>query len=103
MGTTVSKKKLATTSSSHTVLFPPTPSNIPPMAPPTPTGVPAPFPHKGTSGTTSSASTKLKAGGGKAVMEGNEVDVDPPGNNPSNPAPVHDLTTGVINKKFQVG
>jgi hypothetical protein len=102
MATTIGGKQMATTSSNHQAIYPPTPSNIPPMAPPTPTGVPAPFPHKGNTGTASGASSKLKAGGGKAVCEGNELDVDPPANNPSNPAPIHDLTTGVINKKLSM-
>jgi hypothetical protein len=72
------------------------------MAPPTPSGVPAPFPHKGSS-STAGGHSKLKIGGGKAVAEDDEPDVDPPGNNPSNPCPIHDLTTGVINKKLLVG
>jgi hypothetical protein len=102
MATTIGGKRVATTSSNHQAIFPPTPSNIPPMAPPTPQGVPAPFPHKGNTGTASGASSKLKVGGGKAVVEGNEFDVDPPGNNPSQPAPIHDLVTGVINKKIKL-
>lgn len=102
MPTTVGKKQVATTSSSHQAIFPPTPSNIPPMTPPKPDGVPAPFPHKGTTATASGTASKLKIGGGETVVDGNELDVDPPANNPSNPAPVHDLTTAKINKKIQV-
>jgi hypothetical protein len=102
MTTTIGGQQLATTSSSHQAVWPPTPSNIPPMAPPTPTGVPAPFPHKGNTGTAASTCSKLTAGGGETVTEGSEFDIDPPANNPSNPAPIHDLTTGVINKKASV-
>jgi hypothetical protein len=103
MATIIDGMQLTTSSNSQNVIYPPTPSNIPPMAPPTPTGVPAPFPHKGNSGTVDSASSKLKVGGGKSVYEGNHFDADPPANNPSNPCPIHDLVTGVINKKFVVG
>ncbi len=103
MPTSVGGKEVATTASSHQAIFPPEPSNIPPMTPPKPDGVPAPFPHKGTTATASGTSDKLKIGGGETVVEGNEMDVDPPGNNPSNPAPMHDLITMVINKKISIG
>jgi hypothetical protein len=93
-------RQVATTASSHTVLTPPAMSNIPPMAPPTPPGVPAPFPYAGHSGTAGGTASKLKIGGGEAMTEGSSIDVDPPGNQPSQPAPIHDLVTMQVCAKF---
>ncbi|MCA9632951.1 MAG: hypothetical protein KC766_35105 [Myxococcales bacterium] len=102
MATTYSKRKALTTKSSVPFIAPPTPSNIPPMPPPKPDGVPAPFPHTAKASSADKPSTKLIVGGGKQILPGNKFDVDPPGNNPSNPCPVHDLVTGKINKKFDI-
>ncbi len=103
MTTTIGGKQIATTSSSHMGLSPPAMSNIPPMAPPTPTGVPAPFPYKCTSGTGSGCSEKLNIDGGDTLTEDCTMDVDPtPGNQPSQPAPIHDVVTMMVNQKVNV-
>ncbi|MEZ4373767.1 MAG: hypothetical protein AB7K71_12780 [Polyangiaceae bacterium] len=102
MATTFSKRKALTSKTSPPFIAPPTPSNIPPMPPPKPDGVPAPFPHTAKPSSVDGASTKLLIGGGKTIVPGTKYDIDPPGNNPSNPAPVHDLTTGKINKKMDL-
>lgn len=103
MTTTYKGREIATTTSKHIAIAPPTPSMIPPMAPPTPTGVPAPFPHKGDTSTTSGAYSKLKIAKGKTTMKGMKINADPPDNQPSQPAPLHDLMTGKMNKKITVG
>lgn len=100
MPTTVAMKQIATTKSPHTVVTPPTVSNIPPMTPPKPDGIPAPFPYMGRSATGKKTSSKLKIGGGKTVVIGSTLAVDPPGNMPSQPAPLHDLITMQVKKKF---
>ncbi len=100
MGTTIGGKKPLTSKTSPPWMAPPTPSNIPPMTPPKPDGVPAPFPHTARFSSVDGASTKLIIGGGKTVIPGTNYSVMPPGNKPSQPAPVHDLTTGKINGKF---
>ncbi|MBK8259648.1 MAG: hypothetical protein IPK82_44200 [Polyangiaceae bacterium] len=102
MPTTVGGRQWITTSSNHTFAGPPAVSNIPPMTPPKPDGVPAPFPYIGRSATGKATSGKLKIGGGKAFRKGSSVSVDPPGNQPSQPAPLHDLVTMMVNKKMFV-
>jgi hypothetical protein len=72
------------------------------MTPPKPDGVPAPFPYTGRSATGKKTSSKLKVGGGKAFVAGSSVSVDPPGNQPSQPAPIHDLVTMQVNAKIHV-
>jgi hypothetical protein len=72
------------------------------MAPPTPTGVPAPFPYVGKSGSAKKTAAKVIIAGGEALVEGSEMDVEPPGNQPSQPAPLHDLVTMVVNAKIVV-
>jgi hypothetical protein len=65
-------------------------------------GVPAPFPYMGRTQTAKKTSTKLKVAGGKAVIKDCPFDVDPPGNMPSQPAPIHDIVTMQVKKKFHV-
>lgn len=103
MPTTIGGRAVATTKSGHITLFVPVPSNIPPMPPPKPDGIPAPFPHTAKSDSADSPSTKLVIGGGNTVVKGNQLDVMPPGNKPSQPAPVHDYMTGKVNQKVTVG
>ncbi|MGH7298723.1 MAG: hypothetical protein ACRELB_27530 [Polyangiaceae bacterium] len=102
MATTISGKDAASTETGHVALGPPVPSNIPPMAPPTPTGVPAPFQYVAKSSSATKTASKVFISGGEAVVEGSEMDVEPPGNQPSQPAPLHDLVTMVVCKKFVV-
>ena len=102
MPTGFSGRQPRTTTSQHMVIVPPVPSNVPPMAPPTPTGVPVPFPHMGRMSSADSPSTKLKVAKGKTVVIGNKVDCLPPANNPSQPAPLHDLTTMKVNRKIAI-
>jgi len=103
MPTTIGGKQIATTASGHRHLGPPAVSNIPPMTPPKPDGVPAPFVYMGSTATASGASTKLVVGGGDTVVDGNKLSVDMPGNQPSQPAPLHDLVTMMVNAKVPVG
>lgn len=103
MPTTIGGKQVATTASGHKHLGPPVMSNIPPMTPPKPDGIPAPFVYVGTTGTASGTSSKLVIGGGETVIDGSELDVDQPGNQPSQPAPIHDLVTMKVNSKIPVG
>jgi hypothetical protein len=104
MATTKNKVlKLATTESSHTCITPPAISNIPPMTPPKPDGIPAPFPYFGQSSTGEKTGTKLKIAKGKALLKGKSLfKVDKPGNQPSQPAPLHDLVTMQVNAKFKI-
>ena len=102
MATTIGGKDAVSTETGHTAVGPPVPSNIPPMAPPTPTGVPAPFPYIAKSSSATKTAAKVIIAGGAAVVEGSEMDVEPLGNQPSQPAPLHDLVTMVVNKKFVV-
>lgn len=103
MPTTISGKQIATTKSMHTCLTPPAMSNIPPMTPATPPGVPAPFPYFGRSQTAKTTSSKLKIGGGEALMKGKSLfSVDPPGNTCSQACPIHDLVTQMVTKKMAV-
>jgi hypothetical protein len=102
MPTTIGGKQVITTSSSHSFVGPPAVSNIPPMTPPKPDGVPAPFPYTARSATGKGTSGKLKVGGGKAFVDGSYVSIDPPGNQPSQPAPIHDLVTMQVNGKIFV-
>jgi hypothetical protein len=100
MPTTVGGKELACTTSNHQAVSPPAMSNIPPMTPATPPGVPAPFPYMGRSNTASKTASKLKINGGEALITGSEMSVDPPGNQPSQPAPLHDVVTMMVNQKI---
>jgi hypothetical protein len=102
MTTTIGTKQIITKSSSHKGMGPPAMSNIPPMAPPTPTGVPAPFPYVCSSGTGDHTADKLNIDGGDTVTEDSDMDVDPPGNQPSQPAPIHDIVTMMVNQKVNV-
>lgn len=102
MPTTIGGKQVIATTSNHNFAGPPAVSNIPPMTPPKPDGVPAPFPYVGRSATGGKTSGKLKVGGGKAFVAGSSVSVDPPGNQPSQPAPIHDLVTMQVNAKIYV-
>jgi hypothetical protein len=103
MATSVGGKEVASKATSHVYLAPPAVSNIPPMTPATPTGVPAPFPYMGQSSTGSGTASKVIIGGDEAIIEGSKVDVTPsPGNSPSQPAPMHDLVTMMVNNKTTV-
>jgi len=102
MPTTIGGKQVVTTTSSHNFVGPPAVSNIPPMTPPKPDGVPAPFPYVGRSATGKSTSSKLKIAGGKTLVKGSSVNVEMPGNQVSQPAPIHDLVTMQVNKKIFV-
>lgn len=102
MPTTIGGKQVITTSSSHSFVGPPAVSNIPPMTPPKPDGVPSPFPYTGMSSSGGDTSSKLNVGGGDTFIEGSYVTVDPPGNQPSQPAPIHDLVTMQVNAKIYV-
>ncbi|XXT15157.1 hypothetical protein WME94_33395 [Sorangium sp. So ce429] len=103
MPTTIGGKQVITTASNHSFVGPPAVSNIPPMTPPKPDGVPAPFPYTGRSATGKGTSRKLKVGGGQAFLKGKSyVSVDAPGNQASQPAPIHDLVTMQVNAKIYV-
>ncbi len=102
MATTIGKKDAAHKKSNHTSVGPPAVSNIPPMTPPKPDGVPAPFVYTGKSSSGKSTSSKLKIAKGEAVIEDSTFSVDPPGNQPSQPAPIHDLVTMMVNKKILI-
>lgn len=102
MPTVITGRQIATTKSPHGVVTPPAISNIPPMAPPTPPGVPAPFPYLCRSKTGKKTSSKLKIAKGETLINGSTMDVDPPGNQPSQPAPIHDIVTMQVKTKFYV-
>jgi uncharacterized protein (DUF2345 family) len=89
--------------SNHSFVGPPAMSNIPPMTPATPPGVPAPFPYMAQSSSASSTASKVKIAGGEALTVMSIVDVMPsPGNAPSQPAPIHDLVTMMVNQKIKL-
>jgi hypothetical protein len=100
--TTISGKKVATTASGHNHLGPPAMSNIPPMTPATPVGAPAPFVYKGETSNASDTSDKLVIGGGDTVISDSTLSIDPPGNQPSQPAPIHDVVTLLVNATILV-
>jgi len=102
MTTTQKGKQICTKASGHKNVGPPAMSMIPPMTPATPTGVPAPFVYMGTTATAHGTSSKLVIGGGETVVESTSTDVDPPGNQPSQPAPMHDLVSLVVNSKIAI-
>ena len=102
MPTTIQGRQAASKSSGHKHVGPPAMSNIPPMTPPKPDGVPAPFVYLGTTSTASGTAGKLKVGSGEAVIKGSKLKVDMPGNQPSQPAPLHDLVTMQVNAKVVV-
>ena len=103
MPTTIDKvRSVASTTTQHISVSVPAVSMIPPMAPPTPTGVPAPFPYIGRSATAGKTSSKLKVAKGKTLIKGSAMSVDPPGNQPSQPAPMHDVVTMQVNAKVHV-
>ena len=102
MGMTVIKNKGAqSTTSNHMFVGPPAVSNIPPMTPATPPGVPVPFPYVAQSSSAKQTASKVIIGGGPALTVKSVVDVMPaPGNAPSQPAPIHDLVTMMVNQKI---
>jgi|SRR5579859_4059310 len=102
MSTTIGTKRIATSTSGHKGVGPPAMSNIPPMAPPTPVGVPAPFPYLCTSNTGDGCSTKLNIASGDTLTTECTMDVDAPGNQPSQPAPIHDVVTMMVRQKGNV-
>jgi hypothetical protein len=104
MGTTIGGRNAASKSTNHMTAGPPAMSMIPPMTPATPTGAPAPFPYIGKASSGSSTASKVIIGGGEAITEDSMLDVMPsPGNSPSQPAPMHDLVTMMVNAKIVVG
>jgi len=103
MPTTIGGKNAASTTTHHMALGPPAMSNIPPMTPATPPGVPAPFPYIADSQSAGKTASKVIIAGGEAVIDDSELDVMPPGNAPSQPAPIHDLVTMMVNAKVIVG
>jgi hypothetical protein len=90
---------IATTKSTHMLTTPPNISNIPPMAPPTPVGVPAPFPYMSRSAMAKKTSTKLIIGRGETLIVTSSLDLLPPANQPSQPAPIHDVITMMVKQK----
>lgn len=102
MPTTITSLKVASKQSGHKHVGPPAMSNIPPMTPATPPGVPAPFVYLGSTSTAADTSSKLKVFGGEAVVKDSKLDVDMPGNQPSQPAPIHDVVTMQVNAKVIV-
>jgi hypothetical protein len=103
MGTTIGGRDAASTASHHQAAGPPAVSNIPPMTPATPPGVPAPFPYIADTSSASQTASKLSIGGGEAVVDDSELDIMPPGNGPSQPAPLHDIVTMMVNAKIVIG
>jgi hypothetical protein len=102
MPTTFGGKQAASKSSGHKCVGPPMVSNIPPMTPPKPDGVPAPFPYLGSSSTATDTASKVIVGGGELVVEDSKLEVDKPGNQASQPAPLHDLVTQMVNAKIVI-
>jgi hypothetical protein len=102
MPTTIGGRQGASKKSGHKHVGPPAVSNIPPMTPPKPDGVPAPFVYMGKTSTAGGTASKLHIGGGEAVIRGSKLDVYKPGNQPSQPAPLHDLVTMMVNAKVLV-
>jgi hypothetical protein len=103
MPTVISGRMVVTKKSNHTAMTPPAVSNVPPMTPPKPDGIPAPFPYFGRSATAEKTSSKLIIGGGETLLlTASTFKVDPPGNQPSQPAPIHDLLTMQVNAKFAI-
>jgi hypothetical protein len=73
------------------------------MTPPKPDGVPMPFPYFGKTSSAKDTSSKLKVGRGETLIKTKSTfDVEPPGNQPSQPAPIHDLVTMQVRAKFAV-
>jgi hypothetical protein len=103
MGTTIGGRDAASKTSHHQAVGPPAVSNIPPMTPATPPGVPTPFPYIGDTMSAGETASKLSIGGGEAVVDDSTLDIMPPGNGPSQPAPIHDLVTMMVNAKLVVG
>ena len=103
MGTTIGGRNAASTKTSHMTAGPPAVSMVPPMTPANPTGVPAPFPYVGQSSSATETAAKVNIAGGEALTEGSVMDVMQPGNAASQPAPMHDLVTMLVNAKIVVG
>src|SRR5512145_2565049 len=101
MPTTMNKVlAVVTTKSNHMVTSPPCISNIPPMAPPTPVGVAAPFPYMTRSNMLKKGSTKLIIGRGETLKKHcSYYELMPPANQPSQPAPLHDVMTMQVKAK----
>lgn len=99
--TTSGGRALQSKNTNHTYVGPPAVSNIPPMTPVTPVGVPCPFPYMAMSSSATKTAPKVLIGGGEALTVQSVVDVMPaPGNAPSQPAPIHDLLTMMVNQKI---
>src|SRR5262245_11136148 len=96
MGTTISKKDIATTGSGHRCVTPPAVS----MNPPAPPGVPVPVPYAYSAEWGGAKETKstLEADGNPVLVVGSTTDIDPPGNQPSKPTGGDIVTHGVMGK-----
>jgi hypothetical protein len=103
MGTTIGGRDAASKTSGHQAVGPPAVSNIPPMSPATPPGIPTPLPYIGNTSSAGKTAPKCIIGGGEAVVEGSELDIIPPGNGPSQPCPIHDIVTMMVNAKIVIG
>src|SRR5262245_6673765 len=79
--TTIGHKEVATKGSSHTATAPPETSLGPPVTPAGPT--PTPFVCLAKSSTASGTSSALKVKGDEVVTEASAMDVEKPGNQPS--------------------
>jgi hypothetical protein len=102
MATTIGGMDAASKGTNHVAVGPPAVSNIPPMTPATPPGVPAPFPYVAMSSSAAQTAPKTIIAGGDALVQGSAMTVIPPGNMPSQPAPIHDLVTQMVNQKVVV-
>jgi RHS repeat-associated protein len=83
MSTTVGKKDIATTGSSHGCVTPPEMSLNPPTPPAGP--VPVPYPYTARSATAKGTVRALEAGGSPVLVKGSHMNVDMPANQPAKP------------------
>ena len=95
MGTTIGGKDIATTGSGHVAVCTPAVSLNPPPPPAGP--VPAPYVYTARSATAKKTQCKLKVGGHPVLVEGSEMDLDPPANQPSQPTG-GDVVTHAVNR-----
>jgi RHS repeat-associated protein len=94
---TIGGMAIATTGSGHMC---PGPTPAMSLCPPTPPAgpVPMPFAYIARSATATSTSDKLKVGGNPVLTKDSVMDVDPPGNQPSQPTGGDVLTHAVVGK-----
>jgi RHS repeat-associated protein len=97
---TIGLMKIATTGSGHVCPGPtPAMSLVPPTPPAGP--VPAPFAYIAYSKSAQQTADRLKIGGDKALVNGSAMDIEQPGNAPSNPTG-GDVVTHVVSQKCGV-